>query len=120
MVFSRSQEVLTTRQNLEQKKASKLLGVWIEEDTGSWNQNTTDLCKSAYGRMSMLTKLRYVGVTRADLVDVYMMCIHSMAEYASVCFHSSLSQEQTRKIENIQKTRVKIIYQEEHTDYKLA
>ena len=109
MVFSRSQEVFATRlsinmQNLEQKAASKVLGVWIEEDAGSWNKKTTELCKSAYGRMSMLTKLRYVGVSRTDLLEIYMLFIRSRAEYASVCFHSSLTQEQTKKIENIQKT----------------
>ena len=94
MVFSRTQEVFATRlsinmQNLEQKAASKVLGVWIEEDAGSWNKNTTELCKSAYGRMSMLTKLRYVGVSRTDLPEIYMLFIRSRAEYASVCFHSS-------------------------------
>ena len=123
MVFSRSQEVFATRlslnmQTLEQKAASKVLGVWIEEDAGCWEKNTTELCKSAYGRMSMLTKLRYVGVSRADLLQIYILFIRSRAEYASVCFHSSLTQEQTRKIENIQKTSLRIIYQEDYTDYE--
>ena len=62
MVFSRSQEEFATRlalnsKILEQKTVSKILGVWIDEDAGCWQKNTTQLCKSAYSRFSMLSKL---------------------------------------------------------------
>ena len=125
MVFTRSKEQFATRlmlnsQTLEQKRACKILGVWIEEDAGSWNKNTTELCRSAYSRISMLTKLKYVRVCRKDLVHIYKMFIRSRAEYCSVAFHSSLTQEQTRKIENIQKTSIKIILQEEYQNYESA
>ena len=125
MVFSRSQEVFATRltlnsQTLEQKDACKILGVWIEEDAGSWQRNTKELCKSAYSRISMLSKLRYVGVCRKDLLEIYRLFVRSRAEYCSVAFHSSLTQEQSRKIENIQKTSLKIIFQDEYTNYESA
>ena len=53
MLFSRSQKEFLTRltlnsQILVQKEAGKALGVWIEEDAGSWSKNTTELCKSAW------------------------------------------------------------------------
>jgi hypothetical protein len=122
MLFSRSKEQFATRlmlngKTLEQKKACKVLGVWIEEDAGCWQKNTTELCRSAYGRMSMLTKLRYVGVSRKDLINIYCLFVRSRAEYASVAFHSSLTQEQAKKIENIQKTSFKIILHDEYVDY---
>jgi hypothetical protein len=96
MLFSRSQEQFATRlmldgKILEQKRACKVLGVWIEEDAGCWQKNTTELCKSAYGRMSMLSKLKYVGVSRKDLIQIYCLFVRSRAEYASVAFHSSLT-----------------------------
>ena len=101
MLFSRSQEQFSTRltlnsQLLDQKEACKVLGVWLEEDAGSWSKNTTELCRSAYGRISMLTKLKYVGVSRSDLIEIYCLFIRSRAEYASVSFHSSLTQEQSK------------------------
>ena len=125
MVFTRSQEVFATRlvlnsKTLEQKSVCKILGVWIEEDAGSWQKNTSELCKSAYSRISMLTKIKYVGVCREDLVHIYKLFIRSRAEYCSVAFHSSLTQEQARKIENIQKTSFKIILQDQYQDYNSA
>ena len=125
MIFSRSQEEFATRislnsKTLEQKRACKILGVWIEEDAGSWHKNTTELCKSAYSRISMLSKLKYVGVCRKDLLQIYCLFIRSRAEYCSVAFHSSLTQEQSRKIENIQKTSLKIILQNEYLSYENA
>ena len=125
MVFSRSQEVFATRltlnsQTLQQKDACKILGVWIEEDAGSWQRNTKELCKSAYSRVSMLSKLKYVGVSRKDLLEVYRLFVRSRAEYCSVAFHSSLTQEQSRKIENIQKTSLKIIFRDDYINYESA
>jgi hypothetical protein len=125
MIFSRSQEEFATRislnsKTLEQKRACKILGVWIEEDAGSWQKNTTELCKSAYSRISMLSKLKYVGVCKKDLLQIYCLFIRSRAEYCSVAFHSSLTQEQSRKIENIQKTSLKIILQNEYLSYENA
>ena len=46
-------------QIIQQKEACKILGVWISQDAGDWERNTKEICKSAYSRMSMLTKLRY-------------------------------------------------------------
>ena len=125
MVFSRSQEEFATRlalnsKILEQKTVAKILGVWIEEDAGCWQKNTTELCKSAYSRISMLSKLKYVGVCRKDLIEIYCLFVRSRAEYCSVAFHSSLTQEQSRKIENIQKTSLRIILHDEYDNYESA
>ena len=43
-----------------------------------------------------------------------------MAEYCSVLFHSSLTQEQNRKLEGIQRTCLKVILGEEYSDYQTA
>ena len=68
----------------------------------------------------MLTKLKYVGVRTEDLLDIYSLFIRSRAEYCAVAFHSSLTQEQSKKIENIQKTSFKIILQDMFIDYPSA
>ena len=125
MVFSRSQEEFVTRlaidgQTIDQKEACKILGVWISQDAGDWERNTKEICKSAYARISMLTKLRYVGVRMEDLLEIYVLFIRSRTEYCSVAFHSSLTQEQSRKLENIQRTCLKIILQENYLNYESA
>ena len=68
--------------------------------------------------MSMLSKLKYTGVNRTDLLDIYKLFIRSRAEYMSVVWHSSLTAAQSHKIENIQKTSLKIILADSFTDYE--
>ena len=112
---------LTVNNNkIDQKHVSKILGCWIDEDASKWDTNTKELCKSAYGRISMLTKLRYVGVDIEDLLDIYKLFIRSRAEYLSVAWHSLLTAHQTNKIENIQKTSLKIIIGDNFVDYPAA
>ena len=91
MVFTRSKESFATRLNvnninLEKVSFTKLLGVWISEDM-SWAKNGQDICRKAFSRLSLITKLRYVGVSRDDLLDIYILIIRSVAEYCSVSFH---------------------------------
>jgi hypothetical protein len=97
MIFSRSQENFVTRltlnnAKLEQLKVSKILGIWISEDL-TWSRNTREICLKAFARMSLITKLKYVGVKTKDLIDIYKLFIRSLLEYCSVAFHSSLTQE---------------------------
>ena len=91
MVFSRSQENFVTRLNIndfkiEKTNVSKILGVWISEDL-SWEMNTKQICRKAYSRMSMLTKLKYVGIRTEDLIEIYILFIRSITEYCAVAFH---------------------------------
>ena len=122
--FSRSDEKFATRISLngdplEQTSATKLLGLWISEDL-SWLKNCQEICKKAYSRLSLITKLKYVGVQIEDLIDIYVLFIRSVAEYCSVVFHSSLTVEQSEKLEKIQKTSLKIILGDIYIDYPAA
>ena len=79
MVFSRTKEEFTTRLSIndviiDRKQVSKLLGVWISEDM-SWSKNYQEMCRKAYSRLSMITKLKYVGVSKDDLIDIYILFI---------------------------------------------
>ena len=65
----------------------------------------------------MLTKLKYTGVQIKDLIEIYCLFIRSRAEYMSVVWHSSLTAAESKKIENIQKTSLKIILGDGFEDY---
>ena len=124
MIFTRTKENFTTRlainnKNLEKISVIQLLGVWISEDL-SWDRNCQEICKKAYSRLSIITKLKYVGVSTMDLLDIYILFIRSITEYCAVSFHSSLTHQQSDKLEKIQKTCLKVIYGEEYTDYNTA
>ena len=122
LILSRAQQDFVTRLTvnglkIDQKETTKILGCWIEEDLGKWGKNTKELVKSAFSRISMLSKLKYTGVSTSDLLDIYKLFVRSRAEYMSVVWHSSLTAEQTQKIENVQKTSLKIILGSSYTDY---
>ena len=124
MVFSRSEESFATRLSvnnvtLDRLSVTKLLGVWISEDM-SWSRNSKEICKKAYSRLSMITKLKYVGVSKDDLVDIYILFIRSVTEYCAVVFHSRLTQEDSSKLERIQKTCLKVILGDLYIDYPSA
>ena len=124
MVFSRAKVDFATRLKvnnsvIDNMNAIKLLGVWITEDL-TWAKNTVEICRKAYSRVSMLTKLKYVGVSIEDLLNIYILFIRSCTEYCSVVFHSRLSGEQSASIERIQKTCLKIILNESYVSYEAA
>ena len=97
----------------------KILGVWISEDM-SWAKNCQEICRKADSRLGMITKLRYAGVSREDLIDIYILFIRSVTEYCSVSFHSSLTQTQSDELEKIQKTCLKVILGDHYVDYTSA
>ena len=64
--------------------------------------------------------LKYVGVSIDDLLDIYVLFIRSVTEYCAVTFHSRLTQEQSDKLEKIQKTCLKVIIGDQYVDYPTA
>ena len=124
MIFSRSKTNIATRlklngQNLDKTNVSKILGLWISEDL-TWSKNCQEICQKSYSRLSMITKLKYVGVTTEDLLDIYILFIRSLTEYCAVVFHSSLTQQQSDKLEKIQKTCLKVILDDMYVSYEAA
>ena len=76
MIFSRSKENFTTRlqidnEFIERVPVMEILGTWISEDL-TWTKNCQEICKKAYSRLSIITKLKYVGVGLKDLIDIYV------------------------------------------------
>ena len=124
MVFSRSETEVATRlalngNTLERIEEVKLVGVWITTWL-DWEKNTKEICKKAYARITMLTKLKYAGVPNEDLITVYILYIRSLLEYCSVLWHSTLTGEQCNNLERVQKLCLKIILGQEYDGYANA
>ena len=122
MIFSRSNTEFATRltlnsQTLDRIEEVKLVGVWVTTFL-DWDKNTRELCKKAYARMTILTKLKYVGTPVEDLIDVYILYIRSILEYCSVVWHSTLTVQQCTDIEKVQKLCLKIILGAEYSGYE--
>ena len=124
MVISRSEEEFSTRLTinnvkLNRVKEAKILGLYITDDL-SWTRNCREICRKAYSRLPMVTRLKYVGVKIEDLLDVYKLFIRSITEYCSVAFHSSQTTEQSALLEGIQKACLKVILGDMYVDYEAA
>ena len=68
-------ENFTTRiavndKNIDRISVTKLLGIWISDDK-SWSRNCKKICMKAFSRLSMITNLKYGGVGKEDLLDIY-------------------------------------------------
>ena len=79
MVFTRTQTDFTTRLTinnsyLQRIEVQKILGVGISKDI-SLSKNCKKICKKAYSRLSMLTKLKYAGVSLDDLLNIYLYLV---------------------------------------------
>ena len=124
MTFTRTEEVFATRlsignSKLDQVPVSQILGLWISEDL-TWTKNCKEICRKGFSRLSMITKLKYVGVGTDDLITIYILFIRSVTEYCAVAFHSSLTVEQSEKLERIQKTCLRVILGDSYTSYSDA
>ena len=124
IIFTRSKQEFSTRLSLnetplERMKVFKLLGIWLQEDMG-WETNTREVCKKAYSRVSVLSKLKYAGISIEDLIIIYTLFIRSLTEYCSVAFHSALTENQCHKFEAIQSTCLKVILGENYVSYSAA
>ena len=130
IVHTRMREKVATRFTLdnsyiERKVSAKILGVWIGEDPSCWEKNTKEILKRTYGSMTMLTKLKYAGLSRKKLINIYCLFVRSSAEYCSVVWHQNLTQAQSNKIERLQVVALKIILgkdcpkkEDGHCDYE--
>ena len=78
------------------------------------------MCKKAYIRMNMLTKLRYSGLCIEELVHIYKQYIRTTLEYCSVVYHSSLTDQQSASIERCQAVSLRVILQENFVSYSAA
>ena len=124
MIFTRSQYDFVTRlevnnTQLDRTSASKILGVWVTEDL-TWSRNCAEICKKAYSRLSLITKLKYAGVSTENLIEIFILFVRSLTEYCAVAFHSSLTQEDSNKLEQIQKTCLKVILGDMYISYSAA
>ena len=80
----------------------RLLGVEVRSDL-SWRSNTLVICQKAYSRMWMLRRLKPLGASYEELVDVYEKQIRCVTEFACPVWTSGLTKDEINQLERIQK-----------------
>ena len=95
-------------ETIELVEEMKLLGVQITSDM-KWNKNTNYITKKAFQRLWMIQRLKQMGASVEELIDVYSKQVRSVLEYAAEVWHSVLTVANRTSIERVQKASLAII-----------
>ena len=112
-------EVVIENTRIELVEQTKLLGVILSSNM-SWAANTAYIVERCNKKTWILRRLKKLGASNTDLLDVYMKQIRSVAEFAVPVWNSSLTGEDITKIERVQKIALHIILGEDYKSYNSA
>ena len=70
--------------------------------------------------MSILHRLYSFKLPVEDLVHIYIMCIRSLLEQNEAVWHHSLTVDNSEELERVQKVALKILLEENYSDYPKA
>ena len=96
-----------------------LLGVKVSSDL-SWRANTSFMCQKAFAKLWMLRRLRPLGATADELLDVYDKQIRCSLEFAVAVWAGDITKEESEMIERVQKSAFAIILAKDYRDYKIS
>ena len=97
----------------------KLLGVVVTSDL-SWAANTKYIVYRCNSKRWTIRRLKKLGTSRDDLIEVYTKQIRSISEFAVPVWNSSLTGDEIISIERIQKSALHIILDEDYNSYNSA
>ena len=88
--------------NLDVIYQTKLLGLIITSNL-SWGEHVDYITKKAAKNFWMLIRFKKLGAPPEKLLSVYLLKIRTLLEFASPCFHSSLTFDQINQFEVTQR-----------------
>ena len=86
-----------------------LLGIQINA-TLTWNSHVDYITRKASKRIYFIIMLKRANIPYEKIITVFTAMIRSILEYACPAWHTNITLVQHRKIENIQKRVLKILY----------
>ena len=120
MIFSWSNQEIETQLSLNNTtlypiEEQKILGFWFSSFL-HWKRNTDEICRKAYSRVHLITKLKNIGTKGTDLINNFKMYILPLLEYCSTLWHFSLTLEQSEDLELVQSVCVRVIQGEDYDE----
>ena len=98
---------------------SRLLGVILTSNL-SWSANTEFIIEKCNKKLWMHRRLKRLGASQSDLIDVFIKQIRSVTEFAAPVWNSSLTGEEISRLERIQKNAMHIILSDQYSSYNSA
>ena len=78
------------------------------------------MCEKGYARLWMLRRLRLLGASTEEMMDVYNKQVRCILELAVAVWEPGLSVSEDKQIERVQKTAFCIILGDHYLNYKNA
>ena len=125
MIFNYSKKYqFTTELKIEDEPIevidqTRLLGTIITSDL-KWDANCKNIIKKVNARMALLRKVSKFGAGIEDLKTIYILFIRSLLEQSATVWHSSLTNDNTKDLERVQKTALRIILGNRYKSYTNA
>ena len=104
---------------IEVVEESKLLGLIIRSDL-KWTSNTDFIVKKAFHKLWILRRLKQLGTSLVNLVDIYIKRVRSVLELAVPAWHPSLTKQEGNDIERVQRAALQIILGPHYKSYNSA
>ena len=95
------------------------LGVLLTSDL-TWAANTQYIVERCNSKIWTIRRLKKLGASQEDLLEVYCKQIRSVAEFAAPVWNSKLTGEDINNLERIQKTVLHVILDEQYKSYTSA
>ena len=111
-----STDITLKKEKLHSVNQTKLLGIIISDQL-KWNENTKYLIKKANQKMRMLHKFSKFTKNKVHIMHLFKSQVRSVLEYCSTVWHSSLTESDSKDIERIQKSAVKLIMGKNYEGY---
>ena len=96
-----------------------LLGVKLRSDM-RWCDNSDYICQKGYARLWMMRRLKGLGANQNELLDIYHKQVRSVLELAVPVWQPSITKQEKRQIERVQRCAFNIILGHEYESYSNA
>ena len=97
----------------------RLLGLVISSDM-KWVSNTNNMVKKANKKLWIVRRLKFLGATELDLVDIYIKQVRCLLELAVPAWHGAITLAEQNDIERVQRSVAYIILGDNYLSYKDA
>ena len=105
--------------NIEVVEEYKLLGQIVSTDMKTI-KNTKNILKKCFSKMYMLHRLQSIGCPRNEMIEILKQQILSHAEQAVPFWGPKITKAESNMLENILKTGLHIILQDQYISFKHA
>ena len=93
------------------------MGVYLTTDL-RWTENTSNICSKVNRKLYIINKLKHFGLEKEELITAWKSILRPITEYAVPLWHSGLSENDSDRIEMLQKRVLAVILGLDYINFK--